>query len=124
MSAVRKKNVTQLQSTYIEKYKQEEANSSMKRRGLVRRLIAFSILAAIISYALVSTILSQHKTLDNKLNQKEKLHEELVTLKDEQVLLEEEIVKLNNDEYIEKIIRRDYFLSKEGEIIFKVGDGS
>jgi cell division protein DivIC len=124
MSAVRKKNVTQLQSTYIEKYQQEEQMISVKRRGLIRRLIAFSLLAALISYVLVSTMVSQHKAMNEKQEQKEKLQEQLTTLKDEQVLLEEEIVKLNNDEYIEKIIRRDYFLSKEGEIIFKVGDGS
>ncbi|MFS0865401.1 FtsB family cell division protein [Fredinandcohnia sp. 179-A 10B2 NHS] len=124
MSAVRKKNVTQLQSTYIEKYQQEEQMLSVKRRGLIRRLIAFSIIAALISYVVISTMVSQHKAMNEKQEQKEKLQEQLTTLKDEQVILEEEIVKLNNDEYIEKIIRRDYFLSKEGEIIFKVGDGS
>ncbi|WP_099353508.1 FtsB family cell division protein [Fredinandcohnia onubensis] len=124
MSAVRKKNVTQLQSTYMEKYKQQEEALQVKRKGLIRRLIAFAILVAIISYGLVSMVMSQHKTMDEKVAEKEKLQEQLTTLKDEQVLLEEEVVKLNNDEYIEKIIRRDYFLSKEGEIIFKVGDGS
>lgn|SRR5690606_31141979 len=124
MSAVGKKNVTQLQSTYMEKYKQQEQAIQMKRKGLIRRLIAFSILAAIISYGLISMVVSQQKTINEKMAQKEKLQEQLTTLEDEQVLLEEEIVKLNSDEYIEKIIRRDYFLSKEGEIIFKVGDGS
>lgn len=124
MSAVEKKNVTQLQSTYMEKYKQQEQAIQMKRKGLIRRLIAFSILAAIISYGLISMVVSQQKTINEKMAQKEKLQEQLTTLEDEQVLLEEEIVKLNSDEYIEKIIRRDYFLSKEGEIIFKVGDGS
>lgn len=124
MSAVGKKNVTQLQSTYMEKYKQQEQAIQMKRKGLIRRLIAFSILAAIISYGLISMVVSQQKTINEKMAQKEKLQEQLTTLEDEQVFLEEEIVKLNSDEYIEKIIRRDYFLSKEGEIIFKVGDGS
>ncbi|WP_453992524.1 FtsB family cell division protein [Bacillus nitroreducens] len=124
MSAVGKKNVTQLQSTYMEKYKQQEQAIQMKRKGLIRRLIAFSILAAIISYGLISMVVSQQKTINEKMAQKEKLQEQLTTLEDEQVLLEEEIIKLNSDEYIEKIIRRDYFLSKEGEIIFKVGDGS
>ncbi|WP_010285404.1 FtsB family cell division protein [Bacillus timonensis] len=124
MSAVGKKNVTQLQSTYMEKYKEQEQALQVKRKGLVRRLIAFSILAAIITYGLVSMVVSQHKTMDEKVSEKEKLQEQLTSLKDEQVLLEEEVVKLNSDEYIEKIIRRDYFLSKEGEIIFKVGDGS
>ncbi|MEH7380100.1 septum formation initiator family protein [Bacillus sp. JJ1533] len=124
MSAVRKKNVTQLQSTYMEKYKEQEQALQVKRKGLIRRLIAFFVLVAIISYGLISMVVSQHKTMNEKAAQKEQLQEQLTTLKDKQVLLEEEVVKLNSDEYIEKIIRRDYFLSKEGEIIFKVGDGS
>ncbi len=124
MGAVRKKNVTQLQSTYMEKYKQQEQAIHVKRKGIMRRLIAFFVLAAIISYGLISMVVTQHKTMNEKVAEKEKLQEQLTALKDEQVLFEEEIVKLNNDEYIEKIIRRDYFLSKEGEIIFKVGNGS
>ncbi|MDR4888519.1 septum formation initiator family protein [Bacillus sp. HNG] len=124
MSAVRKKNVTQLQSTYMEKYKQQEEAIQIKRKGLIRRLIAFFVLVVIISYGLISMVVSQHKTMNEKAAKKEQLQEQLTALKDEQVLLEEEVVKLNSDEYIEKIIRRDYFLSKEGEIIFKVGDGS
>ncbi|MCC3359079.1 FtsB family cell division protein [Bacillus sp. REN16] len=124
MSAVRKKNVTQLQSTYMEKYKQQEQAIQVKRKGLIRRLIAFFVLVAIISYGLITMVVSQHKTMNEKVAEKEQLQEQLTALKDEQVLLEEEVVKLNSDEYIEKIIRRDYFLSKEGEIIFKVGDGS
>ena len=43
-------------------------------------------------------------------------------LKDKQSALEEEIVKLNDDEYIAKLARRDYFLSDEGEIIFNIPD--
>ncbi|THE11474.1 septum formation initiator family protein [Bacillus timonensis] len=124
MSAVRKKNVAQLQSTYMEKYKQQEEALQIKRKGLMRRLAVFFVLVVIISYGLISMVVSQHKTMNEKAAKKEQLQEQLTTLKDEQVLLEEEVVKLNSDEYIEKIIRRDYFLSKEGEIIFKVGDGS
>ncbi|MEH7383957.1 septum formation initiator family protein [Bacillus sp. JJ1521] len=123
MSA-RKKNVTQLQSTYMEEYKEQEQALHVKRKGLIRRLIAFFVLVAIISYGLISMVVSQHKTMNEKAAKKEELQEQLTSLKDEQVVLEEEVVKLNSDEYIEKIIRRDYFLSKEGEIIFKVGDGS
>jgi len=35
-------------------------------------------------------------------------------------MLEEEIVKLNDDEYISKLARKDYFLSENGEVIFNI----
>lgn len=124
MSAVRKKNVTKLQSTYMEKYQQQEQVTVNKRKGLVRRLIVFSLLVGITTYGIVSTILSQHHTMSEKQQKKVALEKELLVLKNDQTILEEEIVKLNNDEYLAKILRRDFFLSKEGEIIFKVNDGS
>lgn len=35
-------------------------------------------------------------------------------------MLQEEIVKLNDDDYIAKLARRDYFLSENNEIIFNL----
>ena len=46
------------------------------------------------------------------------MNKELVSLKKDEVLLKEEIVKLNDDEYIAKLARKDYFLSDKDEIIF------
>ena len=45
---------------------------------------------------------------------------QLAKLEKEQRLLEEEIVKLNDDEYIAKFARKEYFLSDDGEIIFNL----
>ncbi|MCH1626927.1 FtsB family cell division protein [Ferdinandcohnia quinoae] len=124
MSAIRKKNVTKLQSTYMEKYHQQEQVATTKRKGLVRRLVVFGLLAGIMTYGMITTILSQQEAMDDKQQKKVALEKELSGLKNDQTILEEEIVKLNNDEYLAKILRRDFFLSKEGEIIFKVNDGS
>lgn len=35
-------------------------------------------------------------------------------------LLKDEVVKLNDDEYIAKLARSEYFLSQDGEIIFNI----
>ena len=48
----------------------------------------------------------------------EQIEAELDSLKQDEVLLKEEIVKLNDDEYIAKLARKEYFLSKDNEIIF------
>lgn len=44
----------------------------------------------------------------------------MTKLQSKQKQLKGEIVKLNDDDYIKKIARRDYFLSEDGEIIFNV----
>ncbi|MDF0727822.1 septum formation initiator family protein [Cytobacillus sp. S13-E01] len=124
MSAIRKHKVPQIQSSYVSKQTGQEQSNNIKRRGLIRRLAAFAIFAVIMSYGLVSTLITQSAIIKDKETEKIKLEEQLVVLKQEQVYLEEEIVKLNDDEYIAKIARRDYFLSEEDEIIFKIGSES
>ena len=37
-------------------------------------------------------------------------------------MLKLQISKLNDDEYIGKLLRKEYFLSEEGEIIFTLPD--
>jgi cell division protein DivIC len=120
MSAVRKKNVTQLQSTYITNQDKHEQFIKRKRRGLYRRLLAFTIIVLIFSYGIISTLISQSAHIEEKLSEKKVLEAKMAELQEEQVVLEEEIVKLNDDNYIAKIARRDYFLSEEGETIFKI----
>ncbi|QLK85304.1 septum formation initiator family protein [Staphylococcus sp. 17KM0847] len=41
-------------------------------------------------------------------------------IQDEEIELKEQLNNLNDDEYIEKIARDEYYLSNDGEIIFKL----
>jgi cell division protein DivIC len=124
MSAAQKGNLAQLQSNYINAHNKQEEAIARKRRGLIRRLIAFTILGLFITYGFVSTLVSQNSKIEENRQIKLELEQEVAKLKEEQVLLEEEIIKLDDDDYIAKIARKDYFLSKEGEIIFKLTDDS
>lgn len=45
---------------------------------------------------------------------------ELEKLKDKEIALKERLKQLNSKEYIEKIARSEYFLSNDGEVIFKI----
>lgn len=44
----------------------------------------------------------------------------LKKLQDEEIALKEKLKQLNSKEYITKIARSEYFLSNDGEIIFKI----
>lgn len=119
-----KQKVTHLQSEYS--IQQEKMQQLMKRRkkGLVRRLAVFSVLVIVFFALMASKLISQASDINEKIEEKQRLEEKLANLKEEQKELEKEIMKLNDDEYIAKLARRDYFLSDEGEIIFNLDDGA
>ena len=120
MSAVRKKKVAKLNPDYSHKQEQIKQNTDRKRIGLIRRLTVFGVLALIIGGLMVSALITQTSAIENKKAEKVKLEQQLTKLQSKQKQLKGEIVKLNDDDYIKKIARRDYFLSEDGEIIFNV----
>lgn len=120
MNSLRKKNVTKMENAYVVQQEQKTATVMKRKRGLKRRLTLYAVCAAIFTVVAVSTLLSQNSTLHEKTLQKEKTENQLANLKKDETALKDEIVKLNDDEYVAKLVRRDYFLSKEGEIIFNL----
>jgi cell division protein DivIC len=110
MESLRKKKVAKMESSYVLQQEKKAHTHEKKKRGLIRLL---SVLATF-------TLISQSVTIEAKTEEKKKVQQEIVQLKKEETLLKEEIVKLNDDDYISKLARRDYFLSEEGEIIFNL----
>ncbi|WP_064090888.1 FtsB family cell division protein [Rossellomorea aquimaris] len=115
-----RKNVTSMENEYVRHQEHIHHSSSKRKKRLVRRLSLFFVLVLAISGFLVSTLISRTQVLEDKRAEKAQLEKKLEHLKDKQSALEEEIVKLNDDEYIAKLARRDYFLSDDGEIIFNI----
>jgi cell division protein DivIC len=117
-----KKNqsVTKIQSSYIQQQEKNEIGSKRKRKLLIRRLVVFLVFASAISYFMISTLISQASSLEEIKAEQTQLNEELNGLMKTEKILKEEIVKLNDDEYIAKLARKDYFLSEEGEVIFNI----
>ncbi|WP_223703324.1 FtsB family cell division protein [Sutcliffiella deserti] len=124
MSAARKKNIAEINSDYSKVKQEQYMKQQKKRRGLYRRLSLFFVIVAVFGILIGKTLLEQRAILQEKQDRKEAVEQELVQLEQEQHRLEEEIVKLNDDEYIAKIARRDYFMSEDGEIIFNIPDDS
>ncbi|MGG0719540.1 septum formation initiator family protein [Robertmurraya massiliosenegalensis] len=120
MGAMNKRSVTKLQSEYVKQHERNEVRASRRRKLLIRRLSMFFVLASIVSYFMISTLISQASSLEEIKAEQEQLNEELAGLKKKETILKEEIVKLNDDEYIAKLARKDYFLSEEGEVIFNI----
>lgn len=120
MSLAKERKITQLQSQYVQQQERKDQIMKRRKRGLIRRLTLFGLIAAVTSVIVLSTLISQSSAIEEKAEEKKKLESKLAELEKEEKVLEEEIVKLNDDDYIAKIARRDYFLSDENEIIFSL----
>lgn len=118
MGAIRERNIAKLQTNYALQQEESQISTARRKRGLYRRLSVFFALAIIISYLMISTLISQNSVLAEKAEEKKQLQKELVSYQHEEELLKEEIIKLQDDEYIAKLARSEYFLSEDNEIIF------
>ncbi|MDP4161710.1 MAG: septum formation initiator family protein [Bacillota bacterium] len=120
MASMRMKKVAKIESSYVREQEYAEYTTARKRKLLIRRLGIFLVFAAVFSYFMISNILSQTAALNGKIEQKKQLEKELSGLKDRQDMLKEDIVKLNDNDYIAKLARKEYFLSQKNEIIFNL----
>jgi cell division protein DivIC len=120
MGAEQKKNVSKIQTTYVKQQEYAEIASARKKKLLARRLTMFLVFASILTYLMISSTISQTTKLNAKLAQKKELKQQLTELKMQQDILNENIIKLNDDDYIAKLARKEYFFSEKNEIIFNI----
>ena len=120
MSEKDSKRIPIINQSYMNQQKQQSLISQRKKKALIRRLAAFSILAATVFITLFTTMYFQSKALAEKEEQLKQVQSEFVELEETQKVLKEEIRKLQDEEYIGKYARQEYFLSDEGEIIFTI----
>lgn len=119
MSGLRDK-VTSLENAFKMSQDKKEKFLIRHRLKLYRRLSAFLIIAVVVIAGMASTLFSQTARLEEKQKEKARVTQELKEHREQQVLLEEELNKLKDDEYIAELARKNYFLSDKGEIIFNI----
>ena len=122
--ANRKKILHKLNNDNIDAANKEAKRLAKVRVARNRRLAAFFIMAIIIIGFLSKTIMNQNERLEAKQHILNEREEELVEALETQELLKLQIAKLDDDEYIAKLARKEYFLSEKGEIIFTIPDKS
>ena len=97
-------------------------NMKKVNKGAKRRLLClFSIFVLLISYVSYTTI-SQWKQILANNNEKRELEEKYKELLSDKEILEEDVVKLQDPEYVAKYAREKYLYSKDGELIIKIVD--
>lgn len=120
MVSERKRKVRELDSPYIRKQERIAEDNFRKKKGLFRRLTALAIVAGTLGAVAFMTIHTQAKVLEEKEIEKAALEAQLLELQSEEDFLVQEIENYNDLDYIAEIARRDFLLSKEREILFKM----
>ncbi|AWE05963.1 septum formation initiator [Lysinibacillus sp. 2017] len=123
--ALHTRNVQPLNNDYVRSNPQAKSQYKAKQAVLRRRRMAiFFIFAVIVIAGLIQANKVQNERLTEKVEQKANVSEELEQALENQEMLKLQIAKLEDDEYIAKLARKEFFLSEEGEIIFTMPSSS
>lgn len=112
--------VESIETEYTQSLQRKVNQKRAQKVRLYRRLAVFSLIAIITFSVLTVTFVNQKKVLAAKQEEKEMLLLDLVSVEEDQQALNEQLEKLNDDEYIAKLAREQYFLSEKHEIIFSM----
>ncbi|EAK9243948.1 septum formation initiator family protein [Listeria monocytogenes] len=115
-----KSKVARIENRYIKDTATMKKTRSRRRIARFRRLAFMAIIFAVVGGLLTITYTKQVLTLKEKKEKQVQVDKKMVAMKDEQDSLNEQIKKLHNDDYIAKLARSEYYLSKDGEIIFNI----
>ncbi|MCG7421056.1 septum formation initiator family protein [Macrococcus epidermidis] len=114
------KEVRKIENEYTKE--QARINRLNRKSSMIvrKRMTVFGgILLAILLF--LTLLLFMQMNTNRALKQEQaKQTVELEKLKDKEIALKERLKQLNSKEYIEKIARSEYFLSNDGEVIFKI----
>ncbi|PZF89970.1 cell division protein DIVIC [Listeria ivanovii] len=115
-----KTKVARIENRYIKDTATMKKTRNRRRVALFRRLAFMAIIFAVVGGLLTITYTQQVLSLKDKKEKQVEVDKKMVAMKDEEQALNDQIKKLHNDEYIAKLARSEYYLSKDGEIIFNI----
>lgn len=97
--------------------KKKKAN----RKAKIRIFLFFIIFGSFIGY--LSFNFFSNVSMILKINEEKKsLNDKLISLKDEQEILNSDIKKLEDPDYVARYAREKYMYSKDGELIIRIPD--
>ena len=96
-------------------------NRKRKSTYRIRFFLALIVFGGI-SFALGYNLYSNITGIVKMKNTKIELENKLLLLKDEKEILESDILKLKDPDYIAKYVREKYYYSKDGEVILRIDD--
>lgn len=116
--AQRNNKYTKIDNDYSREQEQVTKRKKINEKLAVRRIVFFFCLPILTIVWFITTIFDQSSMIESKQVMLEEAKENLAQAKQQQELLKMQITQYEDDEYIAKILRKEYLLSEDGEIIF------
>jgi len=115
--------VASIRNDYVRSVERKEKRQLAHKVRLFRRLAVFGLIVLLATIWIGTTIYAQSQTIAEKEQLREEAQISLKEVKKEQAQLEEQIILLNDDEYLAKLAKKELFVSEQGEIIFTLQIG-
>ncbi|WP_445683674.1 FtsB family cell division protein [Sporosarcina sp. FSL K6-3457] len=112
--------VATIQTEYVRSQQKKANRKNARKVKLYRRLTVFAVIVAITFGGLTQMLIKQKQVLAAKEQQQVEMLSQLEVVQEEQEMLKRQLAKLDDDDYIAKLARKEYFLSENNEIIFSV----
>ncbi|MBM6615386.1 septum formation initiator family protein [Desemzia sp. RIT804] len=114
----KKGNVTQLENEFTQTKTVQAHRETKYKKQKKRRIAAIVAISSVFIVGLSSNLVKNTQVIAGLDDQKVASAEELKEVEQRQETLQDEVKKLEDDDYIAKLARSQYYLSQEGEIIF------
>lgn len=111
-------NVTKLENDYTQTKTVQAHRASKFKKQKKRRIAAILTVSTAFIVALSTNLMKNTQEIAALETKKVAVTEELTTVEKRHEDLQDEIKKLEDDDYIAKLARNEYYLSQENEIIF------
>lgn len=93
-----------------------------KVKKKARRIATFGFISIIAIVIIVIMIGNEFVKIVDKYKEKRNLETKLVSLEEKEKVLENDVKKLEDPEYLARYAREKYFYSKDGELILRIPD--
>ncbi|MEX6013123.1 FtsB family cell division protein [Mammaliicoccus sciuri] len=112
--------IKNLDNEYTQSQNKQKKTVNKTRQVIRKRLTLFGGVLLLIIVIMIIMLFLQKNRNDELVQERKEKAVTYEKLQDKEIELKEQIKRLNDKEYIEKLERSEYFLSNDGEIIFKL----
>lgn len=100
----------------------KKKKKTLNIKNLQRKVVLLFLIGMVI--VVFSGLARDWVAIGNNIIQKKKLEKEYQELQDKQEVLEQEVVKLQDPEYVLRYAREKYGYSKDGELIIRINENN
>jgi len=113
-------NVSKLNNEYTHNKTLEALRKRKQKRHMRRRIVGILVVGGFFVSGFAINIWTNTQTISQMEEEKTEARTELKLVEKEQAELNNQIKKLENEDYVAKVARSQYYLSEENEIIFSL----